>query len=320
MNIKSIIRDLRNKSLIIQLAWNQYRFFRWKWLLKVHDDYKYICKTYKKSLGININLAKPERFTEKLQWLKLFYRDSVMQICSDKYEVREYLKEKGYAHLLNELIAIHDNIDDIDTQKLPDKFVIKAAHGSGWNLIVKDKNKVNWFMWKRIMKSWLKQNLYWFGREWNYASQKPRIIIEKYLEDDTGELRDYKFFCFSGVVKYFKIDYGRYTTHRANYYDRNSMLQPFGEAGYMPDLKEIIQIPSNISQMITIAEELSQKFPFCRVDFYSCDGKIIFGEMTFFPASGFGRFEPDEYDKMLGNHLILPDANHNLELYAKVLT
>ena len=168
-----------------------------------YSDYEFITKKYE-SLGRSLNLSDPKRFTEKLQWLKLFWRNEDMPICSDKYEVRHYLTRRGYSELLNELICEFEDLDHFDPASLPKQFVIKAAHGSGWNLIVKDKDNVNWFWWKRIMKSWLKQNLYWFGREWNYQSQKPRIVVEKYIEDESGELRDFKVFCLMASLNLFR--------------------------------------------------------------------------------------------------------------------
>ena len=159
---------------------------------------------------------------------------------------------------------------------------------------------------EKINKS-LKNNYFYHSREWPYKNVKPRIIAEQYMEDaETKELRDYKFFCFNGKVKCFKIDFDRATQHRANYYDENGKLLPFGEAICPPDHSREIKLPKELNIMIELAEKLATDIPFVRVDFYDANGHIYFGEMTFYPASGFGKFIPDEWDYKLGEWLTLP--------------
>lgn len=285
--------------------------------LKKYNDYEFICWMYKKHCGLDINLINPTRYTEKLQWLKLFYRNELMPIVSDKYEVREYLSSIGYGYLLNDLIAVYDSVDDFDVSTLPNRFVIKASHGSHWNLIVKDKNKVNWNMWKKIMRSWLKQNLYWFGREWNYKTQKPRIIVEKYLEDDSGELRDYKTICINGKPEFMQIDQNRFSNHKCVYVDVNGNLLNFEDSRDSESLGNFV-FGDIQKQMISISEELCKPFPMVRVDLYECKGKIYFGELTFFGGSGFFKFEPDSMDEELGAKIVLPEPNYNLDLYRQL--
>lgn len=307
----SIKEKIRNSDAGI-FARREYWRYKGKKQYEQLSDYEHICKLYSK-LGRKLNLKNPHRYTEKLQWLKLFYRNDLMPIVSDKYEVRKYLEDKGYGYLLNELIAVYENVDEINIDELPDQFVIKASHGSGWNLIVKDKSQVNWFWWKKIMRSWLKQNLSWFGREWNYANQKPRLIVEKYLEDDSGELRDYKIICLNGEPQFMQIDQNRSTNHIRIYVDEN------GQIVDMDDSQKhhgIFKVPfgDNQRKMFELARELSQPFPNVRIDFYEHNGKIYFGEFTFFGGSGFYSFEPDEWDYTWGEKLLLPVANYNLNL------
>lgn len=307
---------LKNLPAVVYLR-REYWRRRGKKEFNKYSDYESISKKYE-SLGRHLNLVDPKRFTEKLQWLKLFWRNDDMPICSDKYEVREYLSRHGYSELLNDLICEFDDMDHFDSASLPKQFVIKAAHGSGWNMIVKDKDKVNWFWWKRIMKSWLKQNLYWFGREWNYQNQKPRIIVEKYLEDDSGELRDFKIFCFNGNPQFVQIDENRTSNHKRVYVDCEGKPLPIKDS-------QAHGIPSQIhfsdvqKEMIQIAADLSKPFPHVRVDFYEQNGRIIFGEMTFFDGSGFYSFDPDEWDYTIGEMLELPTPNYNLELYNRIV-
>lgn len=279
---------------------------------KKYDDVTFVTERYRQ-LGRELNLAQPQRFTEKLQWLKLFWRNDLMPICSDKYEVRGYLEKKGYGELLNDLIAVYENLDDFDPKALPERFVLKAAHGSGWNLIVRDKTKINWFWWKKIMRSWMKQNLYWFGREWNYEKQTPRIIVEKYLEDDSGELRDFKIFCMNGEPKYVQIDENRATKHKRIYVDCEGKQLPMSDS-QAHNGPVTVSFGETQLKMIELARELAAPFAHVRMDFYECGGKIYFGEMTFFDGSGFYNFEPDEWDLTIGKMLNLPEANYNLEI------
>ncbi len=313
-NIKKIIR----KTDIGNLAHREYWRIKGEKDCKKYDDYTYISMLYRK-LGRELNLKSPTRYTEKLQWLKLFYRDIRMPICSDKYEVRQYLSDKGYSELLNELIAVYDNVDDINIESLPQKFVLKASHGSGWNLIVTNKNAVNWFIWKKIMKVWMKSNLYWFGREWNYRDQKPRIVIEKYLEDDSGELRDYKIICSNGNPRFMQIDENRSTNHKRVYVDENGIPTEFQDSQAVKILKSY-KFGENQKRMFEIAKDLCEDFPYVRVDFYECNDKIYFGELTFFGGSGFFNFDPDEYDYKWGELIKLPEPNNNLDLYREINT
>jgi hypothetical protein len=291
----------------ILLIWNEHRRIKGELDFKNISDEDYINKLYKNTLKKNPNLNHPQTFNEKLQWLKLNYRNPLMIKCADKFEVRQYLQEKGYDYLLNDLIAHYDSVEDIDIAELPERFVLKGSHGSGWNLIVKDKSQINWTIWKKIMRSWMKQNLYYFGREWVYKDIKPRIICEKYLEDGSGELRDYKFFCFNGEPKLIQVDIGRFSNHRRNIYDIKWNLQPF-KINY-DNSAYAVEKPMNLEAMVRIAKDLSYEFPHVRVDFYEVKGKLYFGELTFFHESGTGKFQPEEYDYLIGEWLNLPQKN-----------
>lgn len=271
-------------------------------LPKVISDEKAIKKYYrKKSKGNILNLKNPKRFSEKLQWYKLYDRNPLMQICADKNNVRKYISDLGYGHLLNEQYGAFEHVEDIDFDRLPNKFVMKAAHGSGWNIIVKDKNKLNKKKAKMLMRSWLKQDTSWSGREWVYKDMPRSIVIEKYLEDETGELRDYKFFCFNGQPRFMQLEVGRNTAHNTrNFYDMDWKLMPFGkELPHNPNLN--VPKPTLFDEMKKIAENLCKPFQFVRVDLYQAKGKVYFGELTFFPAGGAPDFVPDQYDEIVGD-------------------
>lgn len=293
-------------------------------LTKFLSDKKYIKIAYRLSLKKTINLNSPQTFNEKIQWLKLNDRQSKYTTMVDKYRVRNYIKETLGESYLIPLLGVWDNAKDINFDSLPDKFVLKCNHDSGSVIVCKNKlqlNKKN--VIKKLNKS-LKKSGYWFGREWPYKNVKPCIIAEKYMIDThcddinansqdfnnstskIEELKDYKFFCFSGKVKCFKIDFNRHINHRANYYDRDGNLLKFGEKLCPPDFNLKLSIPENLDKMIEIAELLSQNDIFVRVDLYNIKGKIYFGELTYYPASGFGAFMPEEWDKILGDWINLP--------------
>lgn len=302
MEIKSKLRKFKKNPWVLWI-WNEKRRILGKMEYKKLTDEEFIKKLHYNTFSKEPNLENPKTFNEKLQWLKLNYRNNLMPICADKYEVRQYLENKGYGYLLNDLISVYESEKDIDVSKLPEKFVLKGSHGSGWNLIVKDKNKIKWKPWKLVMKSWLKQNLYYYGREWVYKDMKPRIICEKYLEDKNGELLDYKIYCFNGEPKFIQVDVDRFTNHTANYYDCEWNTMPFQYGDENSD--RVIERPENLDEMIIISKDLSKEFPHVRVDLYEVNGKLYFGELTFFTASGACEFSPEKYDLIIGSWLEL---------------
>ena len=291
------------------------RRLREKGELLLESDIQYIRHNYKNRFGEDIDLVNPETFGAKLQWLKLFYRDPDMPICSDKYRIREFLAKKDLEWLSNEVIGVYKNANDIPFDMLPEQFAAKATHGSGWNLICEDKTALNWKAQTRIMNDWLKCNLYVFGREWNYREIEPRIIVEKYI--DHKPLNDYKLMCFNGEPCYMQLNNDYEGTHYVDFYDLETWTHlPVTFMHYDRSDRDLEE-PANLERMKSIARELSAQFPFVRVDFYSFDETIILGELTFFPGGGLWPFLPREegYDKIIGDCLILPEPNHNLELY-----
>ena len=274
------------------------------WLIpKLISDEKAVLKYYEKAKGKPLDLENPKTFSEKLNWYKLNDRKPLMQECADKVAVREYVTQKGYGDSLNEIYGVYDKVKDININDLPEKFVLKAAHGSHMNIIVTDKSKENWTKHKLMMGTWLHQNIAWGGREWVYKDMPRRIIAEKYLEDETGELRDYKFFCFNGNPTYMQYDIGRYKGERyRNYYDMNfdfvpvSVNIPF-EKSIKPNISTEL-----FEKMKSIASDLARPFQFVRVDFYLVNGKIYVGELTFFHEGGGMSFDPPEYDEIFGSY------------------
>ncbi len=273
------------------------------------EDEKYIKYKFFAKMGRELNLETPETFNEKLQWLKLYDRRPEYTTMVEKYEVKKYIAEKIGEEYIIPTLGVWDSFDDIDFDKLPDQFVLKCTHDSGGLVICKDKSKLDIAQARDKITKSLKTNYYYLGREWPYKNVKPRIIAEKYMVDDAvSELRDYKFFCFGGVCKCMKVDFDRFIEHCANYYDPEGNLLDFGERICPPNKQKEIILPANMSRMIEFAERLSQGIPFLRADFYDVNGTIYFGELTFYPASGFGSFTDDAWDAKLGEWIELPKS------------
>lgn len=262
------------------------------------NDEKAVKKYYKKKTGKELDLSNPQTFSEKLNWYKLNDRNPLMAQCADKVTVRDYVAEKGYGDCLNEIYGVYDRVEDIDFDSLPNQFVIKAAHGSHMNYIVKDKKSFDWKHAKKMMKTWLHQDIYWSGREWVYKDLPKRIVIEKYLEDESGDLRDYKFFCFNGEPYFVQIDFGRYNDHYRNYYDLNKKLKNIQDNEKLPILTDCFFPLSDttLETMIQMCRDLAHPFNQVRTDFYMVDKKVFFGELTFFDGGGSTVFTPDEWN------------------------
>lgn len=266
---------------------------------KLIDDEKAVKKFYKKKCGKELDLDNPKTFSEKINWYKLNDKNPLMAKCADKVAVREYIEEKGYGDCLNEVYGVFDNVDDIDIDSLPNQFVIKAAHGSHMNYIVKDKKFFDWKHAKKMMKTWLKQDIYWSGREWVYKDIPKRIIVEKYLEDSKNDLKDYKFFCFNGKPEYLEFDAGRYCgIHYRHFYNMEKSLLPFYDNDILPQLESMPfpLKPDIFEKMKRMCINLSEPFQHVRVDFYSVEDRIFFGELTFFDGGGSTFFTPEEWN------------------------
>lgn len=267
---------------------------------KIFLKWQYYIKT-----GQKLNLKNPRGFNEKLNWLKVNCRDSSFKKLVDKYEVRDYIKDKVGDQHLNELYGVFNNPDEIPLGELPDQFVLKGTHGSGMVIICDDKHQLDWYKAKRKMESWLEIDWYQHSREWVYKGVKPRIICEKSLLNEKGHRPiDYRFFCFNGVPKFVEIGVIRNDTECWNFYDLDWNLIPLEHED--PGISVELSAPDNFSQLLNLARVLSQDFIFVRVDLYSLDSKAIFGELTFFPDKGLLLFKPDKYEKLFGDYLELP--------------
>lgn len=282
-------------SIIVKLGW-------------LFPDKLYLQMMYRLKMGRSLNLKNPRRFTEKLQWTKLYYRLPILTTLVDKELVKPYVaKLIGEEHIIKN-IGVWDSFDDIDFTILPDKFVLKTTNGGGGTNVVicRNKTQLDKPKTKRTIEKSQKQDIYKHLREWPYKNVSHRILCEEYKEDDSGELRDYKFFCFNGVPKVMLLASNRYTTHNFNYYDMDFNKLPITSVAGSQSSEELKR-PDTFEEMKAIASKLSDGFPHVRVDLYSCEGKVYFGEMTFFDSSGYDNMSSDEWDLKFGSWMVLPD-------------
>ena len=267
---------------------------------------------YRIKCSRKLDLENPKRYTEKIQWYKLNYRDPLMQQCADKYQVRRYIEEKGLGDILNTLYAVFPNPDAITLDDLPDRFVLKLSNGSSTNLLVKNKNELDVEKVRQKFRDFFLQAGTSAGREWVYQDGKPVIVAEQYLTDPSQPdvaLPDYKILCFNGEPEYIIRVGGRYTDNCCHVvYDKEWRKQEVMIAGSAS--VPISERPETLDQMLDIARTLSEGFPAVRVDLYSVEGRIYFGELTFFPWSGYTMFQPDEFDFILGERFVLPMKNN----------
>lgn len=270
-------------------------------------DERFLKIKYFLIFGKKLKLNNPKTFNEKLQWLKLYNRNPQYTNMVDKYKVKEYISNLIGKEYLIPTLGIYDNFDDIDFEKLPNEFVMKCTHDSGSILICKDKSTIDIKKAKKQFSKTMKHNFFFFGREWAYKNVKPRIIVEKYMEDESlSELKDYKVFNFNGQPKLIQVDFNRFSGHKRNMY--NTEWERL-DMNLVYKINKDIQIekPQNLKKILELASILSKNSPFMRTDFYVINDRIYFGEITFYPESGFGKFNPEEYDKILGDLIELPE-------------
>ncbi len=267
------------------------------------SDEQYIKYKFKKYFGYELNLNNPKTFNEKIQWLKLYDRTPLHTKCADKFLVREYIKEKIGEEYLIPLVFQTKNIDDINLKNMPDyPVIIKPNHSRG-TFIVKDKYNFDYKKTKEKLQKELKNNFYYRTREWQYKDIEPRIVVEKLLVDENGNIpNDYKFLCMNGKVELIQVDSNRLNEHKKTLYSKDWEKQNFQ---FNFPMGEDVPKPKTLNTMIKLAEILSSDFIFVRVDFYTIEEKVYFGELTFHPAGGFGWFKPKEQDLILGNKLVL---------------
>lgn len=294
MNYKKIFKTRASRRKVL----NMLRFLPDGPMLRL----QYWVKT-----GRFLHLKHPRRFTEKLQWYKMNYRNPVMHQCVDKYAVRDYVRSKGLENTLVGFYARWNSASEIDWDSLPDAFVLKTTNGGGGLSVVvcPDKSKLDraeTVQKLRCSRIGSRDG----GREWAYCGLEPGVIAEELLvngENPEAGINDYKFFCYGGKAKYIIVDVDRYIGHKRNFYDRDwNNLHITSDC---PACDREIPRPENLDEMLRVAETLSADFPYVRVDLYSVGGRVYFGELTFYPWSGYVKYNPDQADFLFGQDFML---------------
>ena len=276
------------------------------------DDERFVKKIFRNTLGYELNLENPVTYNEKLQWLKLYDRNPEYTKMVDKNAVKKYVSNKIGEEYIIPTLGVWNDFDEIDFSKLPNQFVLKCTHDSGGLVICRDKNKLNLKKAKKKINKSLKRDYYKIWREWPYKDVPHQIIAEKYMVDESGyELKDYKFFVMDGVVRALFVASDRQAKSGVcfDFYDRDFKHLPIVNGH--PNAEKLIQKPQNFDEMVKLAEILAKDAPQMRVDFYNVNGKIYFGEITFFHFGGIVPFEPAEWDKKFGEWITLPEIRES---------
>lgn len=274
------------------------------------NDKIYLKMIFRCFMGRKLNLRDPKTFSEKLQWLKLYNRKAEYTQMVDKYAVKKYVADIIGEEYIIPTLGVWDSVDEIDFDSLPEKFVLKTTHAGGGNgvVICKDKSTFDIQKAKRKLRRSMKTNPYLTLREWPYKDVKHRIIAEQLLETEgCTDLPDYKFFCFNGEPKCCQVIGGRDSVMTIDFFDKDWGHLPFHEPHNYPFAGKVISRPDLYEEMWSLAKDLSKGNPFLRVDLYEVNGDIYFGELTFFPTSGIGGFDPEEWDYIFGTWIELPE-------------
>ena len=281
------------------------------------DDKTYLKKVYRAKMGRPLNLEDPKLFSEKLQWLKLYDRNPMYTRLVDKYQVREYIAEKLGEEYLIPLLGTWDDPDEIDFDALPDQFVLKCNHNSGTGMcICRDKSKLNYDQVRKDLRKGLRENHYLKHREWPYKDVPRRIIAEAYMsetsETDRG-LDDFRVYCFNGEPKLVYMyqsgtlsSGNRPNTVSCDIFDVTWQHLPVRQKTANAFVEPLP--PTGLREMLEISRQLSEGYPFLRVDFYEINGRVYIGELTMYPGGGFSPFYPSEWDHKLGTWMTLPKS------------
>lgn len=272
-------------------------------------DKQFLQLRFRISMGQSLNLKNPKTFQEKIQWLKLYNRKPEYITMVDKNAVKDYVAKIIGKKYIIPTLKVWDKAEDINLDKLPDKFVIKTTHGGGSNgvIVCRDKSKLDIKRVKNDIRESLKSDIFKNYREWPYKHVPRKILAEELIEiPNKSDLTDYKIYCFNGTPKYIQVIQDRNTKETIDFFDTEWNHQPF--VGLNPNCSNATIIPdkpNNFKEMLEIAKKLAQDIPFVRVDCYNVGNRIYFGELTFYPASGLGKFTPAHWDKIFGDMLQL---------------
>ncbi len=278
----------------------------WKVLEVLCPDRPYLSLLFKTRLGYAMDWKNPRSFNQKLQWMKLYDRNPLYSKYADKVEVRDFVAQTLGERYLIPSLGVFDRAGDIDWEKLPDRFVLKCNHGAKYNVICRDKSALDIPAVSAELDRWLKTPFWRARREYHYRAIRPRILCEQYMEDEeTGGLNDYKVFMIGGEPRMIQVDLDRFGEHRRNLYDRDWNLL---DAEISFPKGDDVPRPAVLDEMLSCAKKLAEGFREVRVDFYVINGRLYFGEMTFFSGAGFSRYKPRSFEFELGEKLELTGA------------
>jgi hypothetical protein len=279
-------------------------------------DELFLKMVFQVETGYKLNLNNPLTYNEKLQWIKLYDRKPEYTMYVDKFAVRDYIRKTIGEEYLIPLINVYYSVSDIDWDSLPNRFILKCTHGSGCNIICRDKSTLDIEQSKKNLNQWMKKKWYWFGREWSYKDIKPRIICEQFIEAEDGKSPvDYKFMCFNGEPKLIQVHHDRFGAHTNDFYNANWNKTDICQG--VPNSDRIVPRPDTYNEMFLIAKVLSRDMAYARIDLYEVCGKVYFGEITLYPTSGFTAFKCFEDDVELGSWITLPLSYHKGASYKK---
>lgn len=314
--MKSFLRSFFQTSEIGYLLLTPFAKIYYYFLHKRYlSPEKFTQKRFKRNLGYELDLNNPKTLNEKINWLKLNYSNPIGSKLADKYEVRKYIEEKIGNKYLIPLAFVTSEPKDLVPENLPDyPVIIKTNHDSSGGIVVKDKNgPINWTKIQLRLRKNMSQNYYWDNREPVYKDIKPLIIVEKLLDDGTGNFpADYKLHCFNGNIEMISVDVGRGSkNHFRNWYNKKWEKQPYQWSKMLKSSSDSnsreIEKPTLLDEMIKLSEELSKEFKYLRVDWYLINNKLYFGELTLYHIGGTGPFRPESWDTKLGEKLNLKD-------------
>ena len=293
-------KDFVKNPMLFLLTLGHRGFLNWI------SDKLYLKMVYRIKIGKKLNLDNPQTYNEKLQWIKLYDRNPEYTQMVDKCEAKKYVASIIGEEYIIPTLGVWNNANNIDFDALPNQFVLKCTHDSGGLVICKDKTKLNKNAAVNKLNSCLKHNFFWGMREWPYKNVKPRIIAEQFMVDDSGELRDYKFFCFDGEVKalFIASDRTKNVETKFDFFDENYNHLPITNGH--PNAEVLPEKPKCFEEMKIIASNLSKGIPHVRVDLYEVNGRVYFGEMTYSHWGGMTPFDPEEWDYTFGSWINLP--------------
>ena len=301
--LKRLGRLLKDPSRILLWA-TDFRVFR------LMPDERFLKLLFWLNMKKRLNLTHPRTFNEKMQWLKVHWRKPQMTQLVDKVAVKEIIRQIAPEVRVIPTLGIWDSFDEIDLDALPEQFVLKPSHTSGDVYICRDRQKLDPEKLRRVATRWLKREYYWGQREWPYKDVPPKLLAEPYLDDGSGGLRDYKFFCFHGQPRFFYLSQGMEDHHTARmaFMDMEGRALPFHRGDYLR-FEETPELPDGFERLRALSTRIAEQVdvPFVRVDLYTFRDEVYFGEITFFPCSGYMPFEPEEWDERIGSYMTLPE-------------